>query len=72
MTKSNKTEYKKQLTVIKIGFMRQDSSLTSFCESNGIDRRHFYRVLKGTWTGEKADQLKKRVIDASKGKASQK
>ena len=72
MTTSNKTEYKKQLKVIKIGFMRHDSSLTSFCELNGIDRRHFYRALKGTWTGEKADQLKKRVIDASKGKASQK
>ncbi len=67
MTKSNKTEYKKQLTVIKIGFMRQNSSLTSFCESNGIDRRHFYRVLKGTWTGEKADQLKIKSYRRFKG-----
>lgn len=59
---------KKELQNVKIGFLKQGKTLTRFCEENGINHSHAFRVFRGTWKGEKADALKKRIIEASKGK----
>lgn len=53
---------------VKLDFLRQGSSLHQFCNEHGINRRHVYRVFKGTWTGEKATALKNKVLEASRGK----
>lgn len=58
----------KEYLNIKLGFLRQGSSLHQFCTEHGINRRHVYRVFKGTWTGEKATALKNKVSEAARGK----
>jgi hypothetical protein len=62
---------KRELQNVKIGFLKQGKTLTRFCKENGINHSHAFRVFRGTWKGEKANALKKLLIDASKGKSSQ-
>jgi hypothetical protein len=65
---NNKDKSKKELQNVKIGFLKQGKTLTRFCNENGINHSHAFRVFMGTWKGEKAQQLRQRLIDASKGK----
>lgn len=67
----NEEKVKKLFASVQIGFLKQGTSLYKFCAANGIDRSYAFRALKGQRTGEKAQQLKKRLIDASKGKVTQ-
>lgn len=69
--RSNDEKIRKQYAKVKIGFLRQGTSLIKFCAENGIDRTHAFRVLKDQRTGEAAQKLKQRLIDASKGKVTQ-
>lgn len=59
---------KKKFTNIKIEFMKRGTSVTRFCEQNGINRRHVHRAFLGGWNTETAKALRQRLIDASKGK----
>ncbi len=63
-----KDKIKKELQTIRINFIKLGTTLHKFCEENGIHRGNAMKAFNGTWKGEKADELKKRLIDASKGK----
>ena len=63
-----KEKLKKELQTIRINFIKQGTSLSKFCAENNILRENANKIFYGTWKGEKADALKKRLIDASKGK----
>ena len=64
---SYKKTLKKEHQKIKIGFIKQESSLNKFCQINGINIGHVHQIFTGKWKGEKADALRRRLIDASKG-----
>jgi hypothetical protein len=68
MQQIQKDKGKKELQNVKIGFLKQGKTLTRFCDENGINHSHAFRVFNGKWKGEKAEKLKKLLIDASKGK----
>lgn len=57
----------KEFQTIKIGFLRQGTSFSEFCKRNGIDRRNAIRALKKKRNGKKAQALRKRLTQASKG-----
>lgn len=61
-------EYQTTLIMIKIGFLRQGMSFSTFCKQNGIDRRNAIRALKKQRNGEKARMLRQCIITASRGK----
>jgi hypothetical protein len=63
-----KNEYKKELCELKIGFIRQGTSLEAFLVKNGIDKRNAHKALVGTWSGVKAKALRQHLIEASRGK----
>lgn len=65
---THEEKLRKQLQAVKISFIKQGSTLTKFCNEKGINHSHAFRVFSGKWKGEKADQLKQRLIEASKGK----
>ena len=69
-TPSNDEKIKKQFQSVQIGFLKQGTTLYKFCRENGIDKAYAFRSLRGQRTGEKAKELKKRLIDASKGKVT--
>ncbi len=68
MQKTTNTNSKKELQNVKIGFIRQGTNISRYCEENGINHSHAFRVFSGAWKGEKATALRERLIAASKGK----
>lgn len=42
----------------------QGTSLNEWCTANGLRRQSVEKVLKGTWRGRKADELRERVTAA--------
>jgi hypothetical protein len=59
---------KKELQFIRINFIKQGTSFQRFCDENGIHKPNAYKIFNGTWKGEKATEMKNRLIAASKGK----
>ena len=60
---------KKEIQAIRIGFIKQGSSLNRFCTENRINASNVYKLFSGRWvSGDKHDELKNRLINASKGK----
>jgi hypothetical protein len=57
-----------ELQSVKIGFMRQGTNISRYCQENGINHSHAFRVFSGKWKGKKASALKQRLIDASNSK----
>jgi hypothetical protein len=55
--------------VVRAGFIKRGTSLKAFCRENGIDDSHASKALLGKWQGEKATELKNRLMAASKGKS---
>lgn len=70
MQKTTNTKSKKELQSVKIGFIRQGTNISRYCEENGINHSHVFRIFSGAWKGEKASALRQRIIDASKGKVA--
>lgn len=64
----SKKKLEKELQNIRSNFVKNGTTLEGFCKQNGIDKPNVYKIFRGKWNGEKAQQLKKRLIDASKGK----
>jgi|APCry1669188910_1035180.scaffolds.fasta_scaffold106782_2 hypothetical protein len=58
---------KKEFLDIKIEFMRRGSSVSKFCSSNGLNRRHVFMAFNGLWNGKKAQALRERLTQASRG-----
>ncbi len=48
--------------------MRLGTSLHRFCEANGINKGNVVSAFNGKWDGEKANELRQRLIKASMGK----
>lgn len=65
-----KEQLKKELQNVKIGFIRQGTSLNAFLGKNGIERGNTTKAFNGKWNGEKARALRQRIIEASRGKNS--
>ena len=65
---SREEKIRRQFQSVQIGFLKQGTSLYKFCKANGIDKGYAFRALKEQRTGEAAQKLKQRLIDASKGK----
>lgn len=61
----------KELQKVRAGFITQGTSLSEFCDANGIDRRNASRAFKRHINGEVAKALRQRLIEASKGKVTQ-
>jgi len=60
---------KKELMQIRIGFMKQGSSLNRFCSESNIPHGYIHKLFSGRWvSGDKHDELKNRLVMASKGK----
>lgn len=57
----------KELQNVRIGFIRQGTSLNAFLNTNGIERGNTSKAFNGTWNGEKAQALRQRLIQASRG-----
>lgn len=63
-----KKSYKKEYQKVRIGFMRLGTSLHRFCEANGINKGNVVSAFNGKWDGEKANELRQRLMKASMGK----
>ena len=63
-----KERLKKELQQIKINLVKKGIPFYRFCEENSILRQSAEKAFNGQWNGEKAQQLRQRLIDASKGK----
>lgn len=62
------TKLRKELQTIRINFIEKGTSLKRFCAESSIDDSNVYKIFNGTWKGEKATELKARLLNASKGK----
>jgi hypothetical protein len=49
-----------------VGFILQNSTLTTWCRENGVDPARAWRTLSGKQAGPKAIELRARIIAASK------
>jgi hypothetical protein len=65
--KPDLVKLKDEFLDIKIGFLRRGSTVTKFCRSNGLNRRHVFMAFNGLWNGEKAQALRERIAKASRG-----
>lgn len=50
---------------VRAGFISQHTSLNKWCKAHGIHRQNARDALLGIWTGESADILCARLIEAS-------
>lgn len=69
-SRNREDKIRNQFTNVQIGFLKQGTSLYKFCEVNGIDKSYAFRALKCQRTGEKAQALRQRLIEASKSKVA--
>ena len=63
----DKKEAKKEFQKLRIRLFKKGITFIRFCEQNGVRRQDAEKALGGTWNGEKAKQLRQRLIEASKG-----
>lgn len=55
------------LATVRAGFVQQGTSLTAWCDQNGLTRQNVRTALLGGWNGPKAQQLRSQIVEASKG-----
>ncbi len=65
MQQTIEAKHNKELQNVKIGFIRQGTNISRYCQENGINHSHAFRVFSGKWKGKKASALKQRLIEAS-------
>ncbi len=53
------------LAIVRAGFVARGSSLHRWCRENGADTSNARRAIKGTWVGNKASELKERLLKAA-------
>lgn len=51
---------------VRIGFIRQGTTLAKWCEENGVKRSNARTSLVGLWNGPKGQALRARIIVAAK------
>jgi len=54
------------LRSVRVGFIQQGTSLTKWCQHNGVSRQWATAVLLGKRNGNTAQLLRSRLIDASR------
>lgn len=50
---------------VRAGFVAQGSSLSRWCQQNGIDRPNARLCLMGAWDGPKSRMLRMRIAEAA-------
>ncbi len=50
---------------VRAGFIAQHTSLNKWCKDNGVQRQNARAALLEFWTGDKANELCRRLIEAS-------
>lgn len=51
---------------VRGGFTTHGTSLSAWCQSNGVDHGHAHRVLKGMTNGPAARELRCRIVMAAR------
>jgi hypothetical protein len=51
---------------VRIGFIRQGSTMKDWCKGAGVSRSYMYQVIKGVTNGPNAQKWRDRIIDAAK------
>lgn len=51
---------------VRIGLIRQGSTMKEWCKSAGISRSYMYLVIKGVTNGPSAQKWRARIIDDAK------
>jgi hypothetical protein len=67
---SKEEKIRRQLANVQAGFIKQGTSLYKFCRENGIPKASAFRALNHRLKSEGSEQLRQRLIDASKGKSN--
>jgi hypothetical protein len=63
-----KAQLKKELQQLKINLVKKEISFNRFCEQNNILRQSAEKAFNGQWNGEKAQQLRQRLMEASRSR----
>lgn len=50
---------------VRAAFVAQGTSLNRWCLSKGVSRPYAVQVLRGFWTGAKAQVLLKKIVEAA-------
>jgi hypothetical protein len=50
---------------VRAGFISQHTSLNKWCKAHGIHRQNARDALLGIWTGDGANAIRARLIEAS-------
>jgi len=50
---------------VRVGFIKQRSSLNAFCTSTKEDYANARKALLGEWEGDKARELRTKIIEAA-------
>lgn len=56
---------RERLNRIRAGFVSQGTTLTAWCNSQGLHRGNVYKALLHEWRGPKAAMLEELVVRAS-------
>jgi len=54
------------LAAVRAGFVQQGTSLSAWCEQNGVARQNVRTALLGGWNGPRAQELRTQIVLASK------
>jgi hypothetical protein len=57
------------VAVVRSGFIAKGTNLAVYCRENELNRGAVYRVLRFERNGKKAQELRKRLIEASTAQA---
>lgn len=63
-----KEKLRKELQQIKINLVKKGVPFYRFCAENNILRQSAEKAFNGQWKGEKAQEVRKKLIEASKVK----
>lgn len=58
-------DYRERHNCVRAGFVRQGTTLSAWCDANGVKRQNATRALLGTWNGPKAQCLVERLKAAA-------
>lgn len=54
------------LLLVRVGFIRQGTTFTAWCNSNKINKSNARQAVLGSWDGPKGSQLRRRIVRAAR------
>lgn len=54
------------IRTVRIGFIRQNTTFTTWCNRNGVRTSNARAALIGLWNGPKGRAMRKRIVDAAR------